>query len=106
MGMEPTPLGGPKLGAILKPGISPTAFLIYGCGAAHAQAVGRRAITHIEYGHQQESHPEHSTALGSRGTPTGCPQRSAGSKQVNVRYVALSTMAYKTGRNPAGDTAH
>jgi hypothetical protein len=39
--IQPTPLGGPKIGAILKAGIGPTAFPIYGGGAADGQAVGR-----------------------------------------------------------------
>jgi len=38
--MEPTPLCGPKIGAILKPDFSPNAFPIYRCGAAKRQAVG------------------------------------------------------------------
>jgi Ser/Thr protein kinase RdoA (MazF antagonist) len=39
--MQPTPLCGPKIGAILKPGFGPSAFPIYWCGAADGQAVGR-----------------------------------------------------------------
>jgi hypothetical protein len=38
-GMEPTPLRGPKIGAILKARVSSIAFPISRCGAAHAQAV-------------------------------------------------------------------
>jgi hypothetical protein len=40
MGIEPTPLCGPKIGCILKGRISSTALPIYQGGAAHAQAVG------------------------------------------------------------------
>jgi len=45
--MEPTPLRGDKIVAILKAGIGSTAFPIYQGGAAHAQAVGRRPIEPI-----------------------------------------------------------
>jgi hypothetical protein len=38
--MEPTPLRGHKIGAILVAGIGSTAFPIYRRGAAHAQGVG------------------------------------------------------------------
>jgi hypothetical protein len=37
--LELTPLRGAKIAAILKPGFSPRAFPISGCGAAHAHAV-------------------------------------------------------------------
>jgi len=40
-GMEPTPLRVNKIRAILKLGIGPSAFPIYRCAAAEAQAVGR-----------------------------------------------------------------
>ncbi len=38
--MEPTPLGGRKIGAFSKVGNGPSVFPIYRCGAANAQAVG------------------------------------------------------------------
>jgi hypothetical protein len=39
--VQPTPLCGPKIVAILKAGFMLTAFAIYICGAADAQSVGR-----------------------------------------------------------------
>ena len=40
--MQPTALCAHKIGAILESGISPTAFPIYVCAAAEAQAVRRQ----------------------------------------------------------------
>jgi hypothetical protein len=37
--MQPTPLCGPKIGAILKAGFGPTVFPIYDGGAADGQSV-------------------------------------------------------------------
>ena len=45
-GLQRTALGAHKIGAILKSGINPSAFPIYECAAAEAQAVGRLHQTH------------------------------------------------------------
>jgi len=52
--LQRTALGAHKIVAFLKPGISPTAFLIYRCAAAEAQGVGR----HYAVQYQKAYHPE------------------------------------------------
>src|SRR4029079_17988182 len=47
---SPTPLRGPKIGAILKHRFGPIAFPIYQCGAADAPLVGWRFINHSSWG--------------------------------------------------------
>jgi hypothetical protein len=47
MGMEPTPLCGPKINAILQPGCGPTAFPIENGGAADAQSVRPLKAMHV-----------------------------------------------------------
>jgi hypothetical protein len=47
MGMEPTPLCGPKINAILQPGCGPTAFQIENGGAADAQSVRPLKAMHV-----------------------------------------------------------
>jgi len=46
---HPTPLRGPKIGPILKPGFGSTVISIYRCGAGEAQSVGRpiNGIPHV-----------------------------------------------------------
>jgi len=46
-GLQRTALCAREIIAFLKSGIDPTAFPIYGCAAAEAQAVGRQAIIQV-----------------------------------------------------------